>query len=93
MRKMYVTIRYKWLTNQISGLALKTNIHKQIGLIYEGKWKIVEDRHDSKKETNTKPSRLHNLCDEWDNTSETMVENENIYVKVANIWIVTTSVV
>ncbi len=49
MRKMYATIRYKWLTNQISGLALKTNIHKQIGLIYEGKWKIVEDRHDSKK--------------------------------------------
>jgi hypothetical protein len=36
---------------------------------------------------------LHNICDEWDNTSETMVENENIYVKVANIWIVTTSVV
>jgi hypothetical protein len=56
--KMYATIRYKWLTNQISCLALKTNIHKQIGLIYEGKWKIVEDRHDSKQETNTKPFKI-----------------------------------
>jgi hypothetical protein len=39
-------------------LALKTNIHKEIGLICEGKWKIVEDRHDSKKETNTKPFKI-----------------------------------
>jgi hypothetical protein len=67
-------------------LALKTNIHKQIGLIYEGKWKIVEDRHDSQKKKQIQNlSRLHNICDKWDNTSETMVENENIYVKVANI--------
>ncbi len=58
MKEMYATIRYKWLTNQIRYLALKTNIHKQIGLICEGKWKIVEDRHDSKKETNTKPFKI-----------------------------------